>query len=161
MRFHFVLPLAVLANSGCAPGVAAPASEPIAPDQMRSVSICVVENGDLIEVTALVEVETGDTLVGGGSFSQRYADDDAYALQASWYRNNEPFTYAGVCYLKYGSPRIVAPVELRRIGKHHGVSLFAEVDDTRERPDVIYVPVRPGCWFQTYQYELVLRPCHY
>jgi hypothetical protein len=32
------------------------------------------------------------------------------------------------------------------------VSLFAEAGQTR--PDVIYVPVRPGCEFQPYQAEV-------
>jgi hypothetical protein len=41
--------------------------------------------------------------------------------------------------------------EVARAGDFQGVPIFAEAGQAR--PDVIYLPVRPGCEFQPYQVE--------
>jgi hypothetical protein len=56
-------------------------------------------------------------------------------------------------YVKYGWPRGVAPDSLSLLGYHHGVGVYGVLGDAPENFGVLYVPVRPGCWFQTYQFE--------
>lgn len=170
----------VLAAAGCArrPAMEPPAPEPpsaptpppappaAAPDTL---AICVIEQGELREVAATYDPRTGDTLVAGRPFSAVFPAAGGYAANAPWYVDNLPFDYGGRCYIKYGLPRFVRFGEMRRLGWYHrGVPLFAERAEREapgyrpgDLPPVIYVPVRPGCEFQTYQYEptFMPRPC--
>jgi hypothetical protein len=59
--------------------------------------------------------------------------------------------FQGRRFVKYGLARVLGVNEVTRVGDHMGVPVFAEMGQTR--PDVIYVPVRPGCEFQPYQVE--------
>jgi hypothetical protein len=53
--------------------------------------------------------------------------------------------------VRYGLPRVLGVNEVTRMGEFQGVPLFAEAGQSR--PEVVYVPVRPGCEFQPYQVE--------
>ena len=55
--------------------------------------------------------------------------------------------------MKYGLPRVLGVTEVSRVGDFMGVGVYAEAGATGT-PDVIYIPVRPGCEFQPYQYEV-------
>ncbi|HEX8272093.1 MAG TPA: hypothetical protein VF615_05545, partial [Longimicrobiaceae bacterium] len=55
-----------------------------------------------------------------------------------------------------GLPRVVGVTEVSRTGEYQGVGVFTEASATGT-PDVIYIPVRPGCEFQPYQYEVPAR----
>ncbi|HEX8359087.1 MAG TPA: hypothetical protein VF613_03145, partial [Longimicrobium sp.] len=75
-----------------------------------------------------------------------------YAANATWFINNEPVMFQNRRFVKYGLPRVLGVNEVTRVGDFQGVPVFAEAGQTR--PDVIYVPVRPGCEFQPYQTEV-------
>jgi hypothetical protein len=56
-------------------------------------------------------------------------------------------------YVKYGLPLVVDANLLQRFGSVGVVPVFVEPAASRP-PEVLYVPVRPGCEFQPYQYEV-------
>ena len=55
--------------------------------------------------------------------------------------------------MKYGLPRVLGTRDVNNAGTVNGVSVFAEPGANAQRPEVIYVPTRPGCEFQPYQTE--------
>ncbi|HEY0037713.1 MAG TPA: hypothetical protein VGB66_13540 [Longimicrobium sp.] len=118
-----------------------------------TISVCVVENGMLRNVEAEYTSATGDTTVAGRRFGEAYpATAPAYAAGTGWYIQGEPIMIDRRRYVKYGLPRVLGVNEVTRVGDHQGVPVFAETGTTR--PDVVYVPVRPGCEFQPYQSEV-------
>jgi hypothetical protein len=130
-----------------APPIAPPPPPPVNP--MREIRVCVVEGGMLREVTAMYNTQTGDTTVNG----QRIPATTGYAAGATWYINNEPITVNGRRYVRYGLPRVLGVNEVTRSADYMGVPVFAEAG-ARGTPEVLYVPVRPGCEFQPYQLEV-------
>ena len=133
------------------PPVAPPPPPPPPPAQanpMREIRVCVVENGALREVTAMYNTQTGDTTWTGGQMPMT-----GYAAGATWFINNEPITVMGRRYVRYGLPRVLGVNEVRRMGDFQGIPVFAEAGMTGT-PEVLYVPVRPGCEFQPYQLEV-------
>lgn len=80
-----------------------------------------------------------------------------YAESATWYRNDQPLTINGRRYARMGYLRRLDPDgfaaqgrELVRVGEQEGVPLYAEGPDP-DPPTVLWVPLRPGCLFQSYQ----------
>jgi hypothetical protein len=124
-----------------------PPPPPVNP--MREIRVCVVENGALREVTAMYNTQTGDTTVNG----QPIPATTGYAAGATWYINNEPITVMGRRYVRYGLPRVLGVNEVARAADYQGVAVFAEAG-AQGTPEVLYVPVRPGCEFQPYQLEV-------
>ncbi len=132
------------------PVVVAPPPPPPAVNPVRDVQVCVVENGMLRNMTVQYNTQTGDTTMNG----QRFAPNmTGYAAGATWFINTEPVTVMGRRYVKYGLPRVLGVNEVTRVGEFQGVSVFAEAGATGT-PEVLYVPVRPGCEFQPYQTEI-------
>ena len=127
---------------------------PPPPPPVQDVNVCVVQNGQLTTVMGQYNPASGDTTVNGTPFATAYPTNDAYAANATWYINNEPITFNGRRYVKYGLPRVLSTTEVTSVGTNSGVGVFAESSANAQRPDVIYVPVRPGCEFQPYQYEV-------
>jgi hypothetical protein len=126
---------------------------PPPPPQDVDIRVCVVEAGALREVTARFNRTTGDTTVNGQEFSVAYPATTGYAGGATWYINTEAITVNGRRYVRYGLPRVLGVNEVTRTGEFQGVSVFAEAGATGT-PEVVYVPVRPGCEFQPYQLEI-------
>ena len=120
------------------PAVLPPPPPPALPPPPATTRVCVVQGGALteIEVTDPASVQTTGEYAGG----------------APWFINNEPITFGGRRYVKYGLPRVVGVTELGRVGDYQGVGVFGEAGGMEPR-EVIYVPVRPGCEFQPYQLE--------
>jgi hypothetical protein len=117
------------------------------------IRICVVEGGALTEVEARYNTATSDTLsMDGRRFSEAYPAGAQYAGGATWYINNEPVTFNGRRYVKYGLPRVLGTTDISRAGEYQGVPVFSEGGNIGA--DVIYIPVRPGCEFQPYQTEV-------
>lgn len=117
-------------------------------------------NVRLAYVTGIVD-SGGDTLLlpDRRRFSEavnRYYPANRYAAGHSFVINNDPITFASRRFIKFGLPRIIEPLDLRHIGSYRSVPVFAAVG-TQEQPDVLYVPLRPGCEFQPYQYEVPTR----
>jgi hypothetical protein len=129
------------------PPVIAPPPPP--PNPMREIRVCVVENGMLREVTAMYNTQNGDTTVNG----QPIPATAGYAAGAAWFINNEAITVDGRRYVRYGLPRVLGVNEVTRSADYMGVPVFSEAG-AQGTPEVLYVPVRPGCEFQPYQLEV-------
>jgi hypothetical protein len=126
---------------------------PPPPVVARTIDVCVVENGALRNVQAQYTASTGDTTVGGRPFGEAYpATAPSYAAGATWYVQGDQITVDGRRFVKFGLPRVVGVGQVARSGEYQGVPLFAEPG--MARPDVLYVPLRPGCEFQPYQTEV-------
>ncbi|HEX8431800.1 MAG TPA: hypothetical protein VF625_10945 [Longimicrobium sp.] len=131
-----------------------PMDPPPAPvvDDVRDITVCVVQNGALANVAARYNTTRGDTMVNGQPFASAFPTMGQYAADASWFINSEPITVMGRRYVKYGLPRVLGVSEVARVGDFQGVPVFAE-PGMMNRPDVVYVAVRPGCEFQPYNVE--------
>lgn len=114
----------------------------------RRINVCVVHNNALTDVTAMYSGTTGDTLVQGRPFSDVYPVHTGYASRHTWFRNNENIMFRDGVFAKYGLPRVLGINEVARIGATAGVGVYAEPGVAS--PEVIYLPVRPGCEFQPY-----------
>jgi hypothetical protein len=140
------------------PPVAPPPPPPALPaaPEMQTIRVCVVEGTALREVEAMYNPATGDTTVAGQAFSTAYPATTGYASGATWYINNEAITINRRRYVRFGLPRVVSPTDVTRTGEYQGVGVFTDASATGT-PDVIYIPVRPGCEFQPFQYEVPAR----
>jgi hypothetical protein len=160
VRTRGIALLASVALLACAPGHEPPATQPAPPPaprrppvtgftpRFRLLRACVVQNGELAEVQFDYDVLTGDSVYQGVPFSQAFPAGPGYAEAADWYATNEPVRYGGQLYVKYGDPRVLEIEEIARVGENDGVGIYVAVGDVD--PDVIYLPVRPGCVFQPY-----------
>ena len=123
----------------------------------RTISVCVLENATLKEVSASYNTRTGDTLVtistGPVYFRAVHPNDASYAADHAWYIRNNTLRHRGRRYRKYGLPRVLGVSEIARVTSTVGpVPLFVE-KGAPDLPEVLYVPVRVGCEFQPYQLE--------
>ena len=134
----------------------APAPMPAPAPEMQTVRVCVVDAGDLREVQATVNPTTGDTLVNGRPFEAVYPATVGYAGGQDFFIRNQPITVNRTRYVKFGLTRIVPADALVRAGEFQGVPAFRDRNATGTA-EVLYVPVRPGCEFQTYQREQAVR----
>lgn len=134
------------------PAVIPPAPPTPVEDNIVDVRVCVVQDGNLTEVTARYNTTRGDTTYNGQPFSTAFPATTGYAANAGWYINNEAITFNNRRYVKYGLPRVLGVTEVSRAGEVQGVSVFSEGGNMNA--EVIYVPVRPGCEFQPYQTEI-------
>jgi hypothetical protein len=112
--------------------------------------VCVLRSGRLESLPVYINVVTGDSTYRGQRFSVAFPGDSAYAGAARWYLDGEPVFVADGRYMKYGAPRILGPMDVVPVATFRGVTVFAEAGTDLRRPEVIYVPVRPGCEFQPY-----------
>ena len=129
--------------------IAPPPPPPVTADS--NIQVCVLQDGNLTNVTAQYNTARGDTMVNGQPFATAFPTGGQYAANASWYINNEPVMFQNRRFVKYGLPRVLGVNEVTRVGEFQGVPVFAETGQTR--PEVVYVLVRPGCEFQPYQVE--------
>jgi hypothetical protein len=119
----------------------------VAPEQ--GIPVCVLDGGRLKLIQAEVDPETGDTLVERQPFASVHpTTSPPYAAAAEWFIHPAPIAFREHYYLPYATPRIIAPDLLEHVGEYAGVPLFAEAD--AGEPEILYVPVRPGCEFQQY-----------
>lgn len=102
----------------------------------------------------------GDTLIGERRVPLRELRpgvvlEGAYAVSKDWLAKASPITFEQRSYRRLGALVGLACGDLKQIGAHDGVPLFAEL--TAASPlEMFYVPVSPG-WFQMYQATLPLR----
>ena len=101
---------------------------------------CVIRNGR-IETVALRVGETNAVAM---------PLDSGYIANLEWFKTAEPLSFAGDHYIMYGLPRVVGSTDLEPINTFRGVTVFVEAVTDHERPEVIYLPTRPGCEFQPY-----------
>lgn len=100
---------------------------------------------------------TGDTLFAGRAFRAAFPDTAGYAAHEEWYVSNGPISWEGRRYEKFGRPRVLSTRELRPVGQHQGVVLFAAAN-TPGTPGILYVPTRPGCEFHLYHWDARTGP---
>jgi hypothetical protein len=122
-------------------------------ENSRDVRICVLQDDALTIVTARYNVVTGDTTIGGSLFNRVHPAGPEYAADTEWFREHRSITVAGTSYQKYGLPRVLGVDEVESFAAYEGVLVFAEPGDT-DAPEMIWLPVRPGCEFQPYQREV-------
>jgi hypothetical protein len=153
-----------------------PAVVPVAPQPLppvvtpptpvtQDIQVCVVQGNQLTTVSATYNPTTGDTTVAGGQrFSTAYPATTGYAAGATWYINNDSIMFNGRRYDRFGLSRVVSPTDLTSVGTFQGVTVFADAGAAAgaaggqgPTPEVIYIPVRPGCEFQPYQRAEVVR----
>ncbi|HEX6913387.1 MAG TPA: hypothetical protein VF142_23480 [Longimicrobium sp.] len=117
-----------------------------------TVRICMVQDGWPREITAQVDPVTNDTTYDGQALSAAFPAD-AYAGSRAFYVEDHPVTFNGRRYVKYGTPRVLAPGDVTRAGEFMGVPVLVQAGATGT-PEVLYVPVRAECEFQPYQLEV-------
>lgn len=79
-----------------------------------------------------------------------------YAGRERWLAAGEPIDFRGDRFVKVPEERRVAVELLGRVGEHRGIPLFADPGD-EPPPEALYVPLRPGCIFQAYVREDLMR----
>lgn len=79
-----------------------------------------------------------------------------YAGREGWLVRGDPLNVDGSRFARTGGERRVAAELLRRSGEHQGILLFAG-DEDEPPPDALYVPTAPGCIFQPYVREDLIR----
>jgi hypothetical protein len=117
---------------------------------VNDISICVVDHDSLLMVQAAILPGTNDTVVGGRKFSDLYpAVSPPYATGSDWYPRNASILFRGSRYHGVDHPpQAIRSELLQHVGDHEKVPIFVEVGDTL--PEILYLPVRPGCIFQSY-----------
>lgn len=114
-------------------------------------TICIVDRGRLIDLQVQYESIKEDTLINGRLFSAVHpVAAPTYAGSTDWFQRQQPITYRGRRYPPYGPLRVLPRSLLTRVGDYEGTPLFAERGVRNGVVAVLYVPVRPGCIFQTY-----------
>ena len=141
-------PPAPVATPPVAPAEAPPPPPAFTPEPDSGL-FCIVRRGRLEPVWVHFSFK-GDTVWRGTPIAQAFPTDSTYALNAAWYGNSEPILVAGGLYTKYGLPRILTPADVVPVAAFRGVPVFAEPVANPRRPEIFYVPVRPGCEFQPY-----------
>ena len=73
------------------------------------------------------------------------------AAGVEWFVKNEPISFAGGTYVKYGLPRQLAPVEVVAASQSGNIPLFVEAGSQVDQPDIVYITVKSAdCTFQPY-----------
>jgi hypothetical protein len=153
-------PLSALLLAACAGQRPADPPPVVREREVRTVSTCVVSDGRLQEVRVQVDDATGDTTYQGRPFHAAFPLTPEYAAGATWYETNEPIPEevrprenARGDYIKYGRARVLPADTIVRVSSHHGVGVYMTHKDLRTNEALLWVPVRPGCWFQHYQFS--------
>jgi hypothetical protein len=111
----------------------------------RDISVCVVQNGRLEDVTALYDPVTRDTSFGPPGREL----PGLAATGKEWYIYGNPIHWRERQRVRYGPERAFRPGELVFLGDYVDVPVFAEPGAGAD-PERVYVPVRQGCVFQAY-----------
>jgi hypothetical protein len=119
----------------------------LAPAATRTDSLCVLR-GDGLEIIPIEYSATGDTTFQGRPLRELLTAERGYAQSRRWFIASAPINHGGRLKVMYGLPRVLSPADLEVAGFHDGVPVFRERGDREAL--VLYLPVRPGCVFQTY-----------
>lgn len=117
----------------------------------RCITICFLRDGQLREVPARFNAVTRDTFTADGlPFSTIAPLTGEYASVAGWFVNDEPITFSGRRYRRYGHPRVLGIMQVMKAGAYRGVPVFVEMGIAPDSAEALYLPYRPGCEFQPY-----------
>jgi hypothetical protein len=138
-------------------------SPPLAETEL--VQLCMVRDGELRSMAAVIQPATGDTLLGGVPFREAPSIAPFFAAAREWLVRNETFTMRvaygegeSVGWVRFGDSIRIRPELLAKAGNADGMPIFAEAGYTTN-PDVLYIATGPDCTFQRYQ-RLVIRRCY-
>lgn len=166
---HPILRCALLAGAAglavACSGNPGPASE--APRDYAALAdtlVCVVDrtaDTGLRELPAKKDADGAVVLLSGGQI--RPLDSvhpvslvAGYAGRERWLAAGEPIDFRGDRFVQVQEERRVAAELLGQVGEHRGIPLFADPGD-EPPPEALYVPMRPGCIFQAYVREDLMR----
>lgn len=155
----FMFAAACGAGSPGGPRPEVPASFATLPDTL----VCVLDRAAPSGLTQISAKKDGGTVVTLDGSEVRPLDElhpvnviAGYAGREPWLSRGEPITYLGRTYSNVGGERRVGIELLERIGEHRGILLFAGTDDDPPA-DALYVPTAPGCVFQPFVREDLIR----
>lgn len=169
MRYGLGLPLLLLLASvtacggspsgGGGPSPEAPPSYAMLPDTM----VCVLDRAAPTGLTDIAAKKDGDRVVifSGGDVVDLETLHPVnliagYAGGESWLRQGEPIAFRGRTYAHIGGERRVGIEQLERIAEHRGILMFAGREDS-DPYDALYLPTAPGCVFQPYVRDDLIR----
>lgn len=116
--------------------------------------LCVVVDRGIRVLEARVDEATGDTLVQGRRYTDLYQNGSPpYTERGETLRVGQTVVLGGHRYAASQPEQTLLPGQIRYLEwymEYEGVPVFAERGEA-STPPVIYVPVRPGCVFQSFQ----------
>lgn len=126
-------------------------ARPVRGGNINPDSLCIVTERGLQNVAVTI-TPSGDTLVDGKNYHEVFPPAaPLYAVATDWYTQREPISFSGHLYFAYGPPRRPLISEVRPLGEYRGTPVFGSRQSGPEPfPDVLLVPLRPGCVFQLY-----------
>lgn len=171
MRTTRLLPAALaivgLAATGCSQNQPPPPPQPVVQVDTVTVTrevppplpegnptmICLA-NGQSVNIRVSAQ---GDTLIGPQRSKLRDLRpvldfEGNYAGGTSWFVGDDAISMGRRQYQKFGTPMTKRCGDLKIVGAHNGVNLFADANATAPF-DLLYVPVSPGI-FQSYQAQV-------
>ena len=121
-------------------------------DRARVDSLCVVEGSELASVAATI-TSTGDTLVGGSPYGSVHPTTaPSYAGATEWFASGRPIVFRGSLHAMERLPLHVGRAYLQHMGEYRGTPVFVlKARPGHPIPDLLFLPVRPGCIFQMVQ----------
>jgi hypothetical protein len=124
-----------------------------APPVDQDLDVCIAVGLDLTDVQAIYKPATADTLVWHGGklkpFSAVHTVTSSYILEKPFWKQGKSLTFSGKQYHPTDRGHIQRRY-LTRIGAYSGSGVFAQVG-SNPKPTFIYLPLRPGCYFQEYK----------
>ncbi|CAN5850904.1 hypothetical protein BH23GEM6_BH23GEM6_25050 [soil metagenome] len=155
LAFGDILPVAAPLPPPPPPPAPAPAPAPAT----REITVCVIQDGQIRNMTATFNPATNDTMVAGQRFRDAHAATaPTYAAGVNWYVTTDQMRFNNRDYVRFGVSRLITtPAQLTRVGEFQGTPIFAEAGATAPY-QVLYVPLRPGCEFQPYQLRTAIQP---
>lgn len=162
MRASFLAVALVVLAAACvhATGPAPPAASPVTHSvvvqhsfPLERLTVCVVRDGILSDVSVSYDPATGDSVYEGRRFRDAFPTDSTVAAGTSWYDRDEMPVFNGRRYWSIGLPRVMRPGELVSRGTYRGLTVFV-APGTSSRTERLYLPVRPTCEFQAYETEM-------
>lgn len=94
-----------------------------------------------------------ETATGRRFYEQYPLTSPPYVAAAQFYVDNVAISVMQRRWVKYGLPRTIEIGSLQYRTEYSRHPVFVEAG-AGAAPDVIYLPVRQGCLFQPYQYEV-------
>jgi hypothetical protein len=125
-----------------------PPRDTLRPAPVREAWACVRRDGGLVRVRGVLGA-AGDTLVDGRPLRDAHPDTAGSAPGRAWFPGGT-LRLGDAGYLAFGLSRALAPGDAVRVGTWDGVEVYA-APDAGAQPEVVYVPVRPGCEFQPFR----------
>ena len=117
--------------------------------------LCLIEKGVLKEIDVEQTQDNHITAVINGTtqgfWKNSPPDILGYAAAQPWYINNEPVTFKGFNFSKYGNVKSISMAELKKAGEYKSVGIYLEAGKSAiDSSTVLYIPVRIGCQWQPY-----------